>query len=70
MTEEKLKKLIQDIKITLRIIIALFLFVVGIYIGIIKAIHIQTYSIILIIFLLIGIIVTLAIILSELEEDK
>lgn len=70
MNEEKLKKLIQDIKTTLRITIALFLFVTGIYIGITKGVHIQMYTIICLIILLMGVIITLTIILDELEDEE
>jgi len=69
MNEEKIKKLIQNTRSALRLIIALFLFVSGLYIGNVNDIPIQTDSIINLIMLLTGIIITLAIILSELEDE-
>jgi len=70
MNEEKIKKLTQNIRSALRLILALFLFVIGVYIGSVRDIFIKIDAIINLIILLIGIMIPLTIILDEMKDEE
>ncbi|MBA7490178.1 hypothetical protein ES702_00713 [subsurface metagenome] len=70
MAENKIKKLSQNIRTFLRVTIAIFLFITGLHLGSTADISfICSSSMMNFIMLFIGIILTLCIILSELEDE-